>query len=83
MRADAGAIVASWAAPSGSEPVVEYRAFSIDSGGEPVSQCNAAAPETTCTLGDLIPGEYTVVVRALNDAGAGPISPQSKAVKVQ
>jgi hypothetical protein len=74
-----GVAVITWDPPasSGSFPITTYR-VSTQPGGD---SCLAAAPETTCTVANLINGtEYRFVVEALNGAGWGPLSDPSDVV---
>jgi hypothetical protein len=74
-----GVAVIAWDPPasSGSFPITTYR-VSTQPGG---ASCLAAAPETTCTVTNLINGtEYRFVVDALNGAGWSPLSDPTNAV---
>lgn len=83
VRVEGNVVSASWAAPSGSVPVTEYRAFAFDAENLPSAQCNAVAPTTECAFEALPPGSYIVKVRALSGNLAGSVSQASDAVEVR
>lgn len=79
---DATSLTASWSPPENADAALEYRAFAFDAEQAPAGQCNAAPPQTTCTMEDLVSGTYTVAVRVLTDEGLGPISQPSEPVEL-
>ena len=72
-------VTATWAAPlsDGGDPVTDYEVMASPGG----ATCLAAAPERTCSLGDLTNGTaYTLKVRARNSLGWSTWSAPSDAV---